>query len=506
MGLSSDARASAVAVAAAAALGLSAESCAVMPRGDCGELAMCAPPDASMAGGESAASGSTSTSTRTGASGSTSTSSSAGGSSIAVAPPDASVDGTTMIEDGATAGGQPPAYDATAGSEGSDAAVDPYACDAGGCNTSCAADADCTSGYFCWEAECVKVAQIGAGNEDTCALTTAGGVQCWGYNYAGELGNDSKNDSYLPVAVTGLSSGISAISVGRDHTCALTTEGGVECWGNLGYYQSDESPVPVVVAGLSSGVSAISAGEDYTCALTTSGAVQCWGYNYYGELGNNSTNASYGVPVAVTGLSSGVSAIAAGESHACALMTAGGVQCWGDGLDGDLGNGLTAQSDTPVAVASLSSDISAIAAGGAHTCALTTSGGVQCWGDNQYGQLGNDSTINSSLPVPVMGLSSGVSAIAAGLYHTCALTMSGGVLCWGDNEVGELGNESTTNSSVPAAVMGLSSRVTAIAAGFYHTCALTTSGGVECWGINSHGELGNNSTINAFAPTAVVEP
>ncbi|MCL2449538.1 MAG: hypothetical protein FWD17_11370 [Polyangiaceae bacterium] len=158
------------------------------------------------------------------------------------------------------------------------------------------------------------------------------------------------------------------------------------------------------------------------------------------------------------------------------MTTAGGVQCWGYGVDGELGNNSTSSSLVPVAVSGLSSGVSAVAVGTSHGCALTTAGGVQCWGDNSYGELGNNSTSGSLVPVPVSGLSSGVSAIAAGYFHTCALTTAGGVQCWGSNSSGQLGNSSTTDSHVPVAVTGLSSGVSAITVGQYFTCALTTGG------------------------------
>jgi alpha-tubulin suppressor-like RCC1 family protein len=132
-------------------------------------------------------------------------------------------------------------------------------------------------------------------------------------------------------------------------------------------------------------------------------------------------------PVDVTGLTSGVSAIALGGDHSCALITGGSVKCWGDNASGQLGNGSTTDRTTPVDVTGLTSGVSAIALGGDHSCALITGGSVKCWGSNSFGQLGNGSTTMSTSPVDVTGLTSGVVAIALGESHSCALTTSGGV-------------------------------------------------------------------------------
>ncbi len=335
-------------------------------------------------------------------------------------------------------------------------------------------------------------AAIAAGGEHTCVLTTGGGVKCWGDNSSGQLGNGTYTDSNTPVDVSGLS-GVSAIAAGFWHTCALTTSGGIKCWGanwngQLGNGMYTNSNTPVDVSGLSSGVIAIAAGGNHTCAVTTGGGVKCWGYNFYGQLGNG-TNTNSNTPVDVSTLSSGVTAIAAGGDHTCAVTTGGGVKCWGYNFYGQLGNGTTIDSNTPVDVSGLSG-VSAIAAALWHTCAVTMSGGVKCWGNNGAGQLGNGTYTSSTTPVDVSGLSSGVSVITAGSLHTCALT-TGGVKCWGYNYYGQLGNGTTTNSTTPVDVSGLSSGVSAIAAGREHTCALPTGGGVKCWGRNSNGQLGN---------------
>jgi alpha-tubulin suppressor-like RCC1 family protein len=187
-------------------------------------------------------------------------------------------------------------------------------------------------------------------------------------------------------------------------------------------------------------------------------------------------------------------AIAAGADHACALTTAGGVKCWGGNYLGKLGDNTNLERLTPVNVVGLASGVLAIAASDGHTCALTTAGGVKCWGANSNGQLGDNSQTNRLTPVDVVGLSSGVLAIAAGDGHTCALTTAGGVKCWGANSSGQLGDNTTTMRKTPVDVVGLTSGVAAIAAGLNHTCALTTAGGVKCWGYNLAGELGDNTT------------
>jgi alpha-tubulin suppressor-like RCC1 family protein len=196
--------------------------------------------------------------------------------------------------------------------------------------------------------------------------------------------------------------------------------------------------------------------------------------------------------------------VAAGSAsaHACAVTSAGGAVCWGANFSGQLGDGTTTDRTVPVAVSGLT-NVAAMAVGSSQTCALTSEGSVSCWGYNADGQLGDGTTTNRSTPVAVNGLASEVTAIATGGLHTCALTSGGGVLCWGDNEDGALGDGTTTNHPAPVAVSGLASRVTAIAAGAAHTCALSSGGGVSCWGYNFYGQLGDGTTTQRNAPVAV---
>lgn len=335
-----------------------------------------------------------------------------------------------------------------------------------------------------------------AGHEHSCAVTTSGGLQCWGNNEKGQLGDGTTTNSGMPVDVTGLASGVVGVAAGWEHTCALTAGGGVKCWGynidgRLGDGTTDPSLVPVEVVGLGSGVVAITAGRFHTCALTMGGGVKCWGFNVDGEAGSDPNDVPLAlVPVGVAGLAGGVSAIAAADGHTCALTTGGGVKCWGYNGEGQLGDGTTGNAFVPVEVTGLSSGVTAIGGGGFHFCAVTSAGGVSCWGSGDKGELGNGAAKTAKAPVEVTGLDAKVTAITAGMGHTCALTEAGGVQCWGWNIVGQLGRKTKGEvHSTPGAVSGLTSGVLAVSAGGAHTCALFAAG-VKCWGLNEFGQLG----------------
>ena len=174
---------------------------------------------------------------------------------------------------------------------------------------------------------------------------------------------------------------------------------------------------------LTRSILSISAGGEHTCAVTANGAVQCWGLNSVGQLGNDSTMDS-NVPVPVTGLSSGAVAVTAGESHTCALMQSGGIKCWGDNFNGELGIGSNVESHVPVDVPSLLPGFRSVSAGDGYTCAVTSQGALQCWGENFQGELGSGSSSDSNRPVDVAGFSSGVAAVSSGRAGVACATTS----------------------------------------------------------------------------------
>ena len=226
----------------------------------------------------------------------------------------------------------------------------------------------------------------------------------------------------------------------------------------------------------------VAAGSFGTCILTNVGGVKCEGFGGSGEIGNNAF-LTLKTPVDVIGLTTGVSNIAAGNQFACALTALGGIKCWGANFNGTLGDGSQSSRPVPADVLTLTFGVTAIGAGQRHACALTSSGGVKCWGGNFPGQLGDNTTSTRLAPVDVLSGPSlpalvGITAIATGNNHTCALTSSGGVKCWGSNSSGQLGDNSSTDRMTPVDVSTLTSGITALAAGGSHTCALTSAGGV----------------------------
>jgi len=355
---------------------------------------------------------------------------------------------------------------------------------------------------------------VDAAYEYTCAITMRDSTMCWGRNDYGQLGIGGYENSPSPVRVEPLKYMSAAVSGGENHTCSTTLENDAYCWGlnddgQLGTGDNNSSDTPVLVSGAMEWAQ-ISAGTLTTCGVTTSGAAYCWGSNSGGQIGAGYFGDPYPkVPTAVSGLGEGtVQSISVGEYYACALTTGGGVKCWGKNDYGQLGIGNYEDQHTPVDVTGLTSGVVSIATGSYHTCALTSGGGVKCWGNNYDGQLGDGKVENySNVPVDVTGLSSGVETIAAGGYHSCALTTEGAAKCWGYNSQGQLGDNSNTTRTTPVDVVGLNEGVSGISTGYSHTCALKERQydvGIKCWGSNYDGELGTGNYDNSWVPVDVV--
>lgn len=256
--------------------------------------------------------------------------------------------------------------------------------------------------------------------------------------------------------------------------------------------------LPLAVAAAS--FAQISVGAFHSCGLTGGGSIFCWGQNGDGQVGDG-TQTNQPIPIYVEGLPGKMAEVAAGYSHTCARTAAGAAYCWGYNVHGELGDGTTTDSTAPVAVVGMGSGVTRIVAGGFTSCAIQTGGQLSCWGNNVHGQIGNGSTANQSTPAPVSGLGSGVTQASAGGNHTCAVA-GGSAYCWGMNTSGAIGDGTTTDRLAPTKIASLGSIVSQVSAGYDHSCAVLGSA-LRCWGGNSSGQLGMGNTTDLSSPAGV---
>ena len=286
-----------------------------------------------------------------------------------------------------------------------------------------------------------------SGDRNTCVVTKVGAMMCFGSNFYGQLGDGTSAHSFKATVPSGLGSGVLWAVTRYSKTCAVRENKGLNCWGR------GLAPTPGDVVGATSGVLQVSLGENHQCLLNDQFGVQCWGSNLLGEIGILASATSVANPVKVEGLDSGVVQIAVGGNHSCALLENGGVKCWGSNNKGQLGDGTLEQRNTPVDVIGLSDAVLALSLGHNHSCALMKEGGLMCWGNNEYGQLGDGGLINRNSPVVVAQLQAGNRALAAGFKHTCAMNKSDIIQCWGTDTFGSLGAGSVAgNVTVPVTV------------------------------------------------------
>ncbi len=349
--------------------------------------------------------------------------------------------------------------------------------------------------------------EITAGVGHTCMLTNSGRVECWGSNQFGQLGGDQgaftllahspdssaqNHSSWVKTNVRGLPRKVTAIAAGFYHTCALDVNGGVYCWGlnNLGQLgdgtiiQRDKA---VGVMGLESGVTLIEAGAMHTCALLENGGVKCWGDNSEGQLGNGTTLNSP-KPVDVLNLPESIRQLSAGVVFTCALTQEGKLFCWGNGQNGRFGNKFVESYLTLIKVKDLKELLVVITAGDYHLCGRTDANDAICWG-----ALSSELYFSPKNPVVVNGIPEGVALLVAGSGFTCSLTTTDNVKCWGDNYFGQLGNGTNLGSWDAVIAMNLTANVLRIGSGSAHACALLFDGDVLCWGDCSAGQCGDSS-------------
>ena len=381
---------------------------------------------------------------------------------------------------------------------------------------------------------------IDVGDALGCGIITLGHSYCWGLNNHGQVGAKTTSTCFpgtdagaatdttvkttaLPCSLVPLRISqdvdFNTISAGDSSSCGISLGGRLYCWGfnfhgevGNGLTAAQQSPV-LALTGLT--FTTVSVGGGHACGLATGGTAYCWGDDTYGQLGDARTvNSTTPIPVSGGGAPANFASISAGYRHSCGVLANGTGFCWGNNDFGQLGNGAVGGfSDTPVLIAGFT--FQSISAGGDHSCGILTSGGIVCWGSNIDGQLGNGSVGGlSATPVSIAGGGSFTRISAStgtrtstpngpakpfGHGHTCALTTTGTVLCWGDDTDLQLGrglfSGTGTSSGTPQPVFqgerpgGVT--FTSISTGSRHSCGVGSDGNAYCWGSNVMGGLGN---------------
>ena len=356
--------------------------------------------------------------------------------------------------------------------------------------------------------------KITTGRRHTCTLTSAsweGYVKCWGDGEYGSIGNGSNDDKYSPVFVGDITNAkkISGSCGVSRHNCIVTSDGRIKCWGlgeqyQLGNGRNENNNRPVDVMNITTAID-VGTGYNFTCALLENKTIQCWGSGNVGQMGNGSYDNQI-TPVSVSNINT-AKALSVGGGHACTLLDNKSVQCWGYNSDGQLGKVTSYNSSsTPVTVDNLT-NVTAIDMGWLHSCALLENKTVKCWGGNYDGELGNNSSTGSgngsNTPVTVSNITTAIT-ISSGNHFSCAVISSGKIQCWGNGGDGQLGNGFNSSSNIPVTVSNINT-ATDVSVGHRHACAILSNGNLMCWGSHDKGALGMGSHYSDWRQSTPVK-
>ena len=372
--------------------------------------------------------------------------------------------------------------------------------------------------------------QVSTGFRHACAISATNNLWCWGRNLSGELGiGESAPGHYkvlLPVPVGTAADKYISVAAGGFHTCAVKGDRSLWCWGDNRYGQvglglgAEYAAVAYVPKRIGSDTdwAKVIAGTNHSCGLKTDGSLYCWGLNYRGQVGvvtpDRNRNGVVGDDNEYSPVSVSVSdkwvAVAAGEEHTCAIKNASGypIYCWGRNPFGQLGNGYAGSDEDEFEPRKVlgTNKWAFVAAGGDHTCAINRDvRNLYCWGRDNFGQLGNGHDVTEDMTAPHEVSGEGEwRSVSAGRFNTCGIKTDGFLYCWGDDNYGQLGDGDTLTDvcNAPRKIME-SVKWDSVSAGNAFACGVTQDNKLYCWGNNSEGQLGINSTVDQTVPTEV---
>ncbi|WP_413612264.1 RCC1 domain-containing protein [Bdellovibrio sp. HCB-110] len=391
-----------------------------------------------------------------------------------------------------------------------------------------------------------KVKYLAAGGLHTCAILDTDDLKCWGYNGSGQLGYDSWDNigdtagHMAALGVVNLGAGRKAkkVTVGDEHTCVILDTNEVKCWGDGSYGSTgyddenyrggdpgDMAALVPVNLGVGRTAKDIQAAFYHTCVILDNDQVKCFGGNFSGQLGYNdlqeygtSPGSMAALPTVNLGTGRTAKSLSLGRSYSCAILDTDDLKCWGENTSGKLGQEVSHNFGSvdfdveDLGVVNLGGATLQVAVGSQHSCAVLVSGDLKCWGFNGSGQLGYDDTVSrgktagsmASLSAVFLGAGRTAKKVFIGTNHTCVILDNDQVKCWGANGSGQLGYDSTTSKGNTAGSMaglgyvnlGAGRTAKSLALGVGQTCAILDNDQMKCWGGNSNGELGYDSTTN----------
>ena len=360
---------------------------------------------------------------------------------------------------------------------------------------------------------------LATGNSHTCAILENGSAMCWGLDNYGQLGDGGDATNLIkPTSFVSIDGGqtVAQIYARQLRTCIVLDDNSASCWGfNEDGQAGDDStntyksPSVKVEFPQGKGVKSMGMGLKHTCAILEDDTLTCWGLDSHGALGNGDSDTSdkYTPQTITTPSDRKVVKVEPGATHTCILLDDGGVMCWGRDNTGQLGNGDTSDTiHTPSSNVELPEDRAAtdLSVGDHHSCALLDNGSVTCWGLNNFGQLGDNTTTNRLIPVYAhLPTGSQAVSVSVGPHSSCAILENSSVYCWGHNNYGRLGIGVTGGIyQLPMFVEGATD-VVDLSLDYDHTCALSENGSISCWGRSKYGPLGIGPSGDINTPQLV---